>query len=264
MFDQISITLPTTAFAIFLFMNLWFVIALVRKRVDIIDIGWGSGFFLVALVCLGAGPAVTPRMLAVVLLVFLWGIRLSLHIGLRQRNRKPDFRSQPMSERRGRHPGLSMYLMFMLQGLVIFLVSLPMIVVSASPSMTFGALDWLGVVLWITGFLFEAVADIQLVMFRRNPANRGNLLRTGLWRYSRHPNYFGEVVQWWGIFVIALSVPYRLLSLIGPLTITFFILKISGIPLMERHLAANSDFEAYRRRTSGFIPWFPKKKANLP
>jgi len=112
---------------------------------------------------------------------------------------------------------------------------------------------------WIAGFTFEAIGDAQLKNFLKQPENRGKLMQSGLWYYTRHPNYFGEVSQWWGIFIIALNVPYGYVSIIGPLTITFLILKVSGIPLLEEKMSTHPDFAEYSRKTSMFFPWFPRK-----
>ena len=117
----------------------------------------------------------------------------------------------------------------------------------------------LGILVWLIGFLFESVGDSQLNKFIKDPANNGKIMTTGLWKYSRHPNYFGEVTQWWGIWLIAISSTYNWVSLLGPLTITLLILKVSGIPLLEKKMSEQKDFLEYSRKTSIFIPWFPKK-----
>jgi steroid 5-alpha reductase family enzyme len=113
-----------------------------------------------------------------------------------------------------------------------------------------------GIIIWLTGFIFESLGDAQLKKFIQNPENRGKIMDKGLWAYTRHPNYFGEVTQWWGLYVIALSVPYGMWSIIGPLTITFLILKVSGIPMLEKSFIGRPGWEEYKAKTSGFIPWF--------
>jgi steroid 5-alpha reductase family enzyme len=120
-------------------------------------------------------------------------------------------------------------------------------------------LDLLGIIIWIVGFYFESTGDAQLKKFIADPANKGKLMDKGLWHYSRHPNYFGEVTMWWGIFVIALSVPYGIVSIIGPIVITILITKISGIPLVEKSFAGKPGFDEYKRTTSIFFP-LPSKK----
>ncbi|MDV7396636.1 DUF1295 domain-containing protein, partial [Arthrospira platensis SPKY1] len=121
-----------------------------------------------------------------------------------------------------------------------------------------GILDFAGVAVWIFGFYFEAVGDAQLARFKKDPANKGKFLQSGLWAYTRHPNYFGEVAQWWGIWLIALAVPGGVYTIIGPLTITFLILKVSGIPMLEKKMEENPEFAEYKRKTSMFIP-LPKR-----
>jgi steroid 5-alpha reductase family enzyme len=134
----------------------------------------------------------------------------------------------------------------------------PVIVVNAAPPAPLGWLDGLGVTVWLAGFCFEAFGDWQLLQFIRTPANKGKLMTSGLWRYTRHPNYFGEVTLWWGIWLMALSVPGGWLTVVGPLTITTLILKVSGIPMLEKPYEDRADFQAYKRRTSAFFPLPPK------
>jgi steroid 5-alpha reductase family enzyme len=115
-----------------------------------------------------------------------------------------------------------------------------------------------GICVWLFGFVFESVGDAELVRFAKKPGNRGKIIQTGLWRYTRHPNYFGEIVQWWGIWLVALSLKGGWFAIIGPLTITFLIVKVSGIPMLEKKLAQNPMFADYKRRTSILLPWFPR------
>ena len=126
----------------------------------------------------------------------------------------------------------------------------------SKPPVTYS--DVVGVLVWIIGFLFEAVGDYQLRRFIGNPLNKGRIMMSGLWRFTRHPNYFGEVVLWWGIFLIALSVPGGWRTIVGPATITFLILKVSGIPMLEAKYRSNPQYEAYQRRTSSFVPLPPR------
>jgi steroid 5-alpha reductase family enzyme len=132
-------------------------------------------------------------------------------------------------------------------------------IATAFPQPDLNWLDYLGVAIWIIGFYFEAVGDYQLSKFKKDPTNKGKIIQTGLWRYTRHPNYFGEVVLWWGIFLIAVNSPNGLIGIIGPLTITFLILKVSGIPMLEEKYEGRADFGAYKNRTSKFFPLPPKR-----
>jgi steroid 5-alpha reductase family enzyme len=146
----------------------------------------------------------------------------------------------------------------LLQGLLLFLVVVPVLLVNFQPSRSFSILDAAGLAVWALGFLFEALGDWQLAAFVADPANAGKLMQDGLWRYTRHPNYFGEVTQWWGLWLLALNVPYGWVTIIGPLTITVLILKVSGIPLLETKMAKHPDFSSYARKTSVFFPWIPR------
>jgi steroid 5-alpha reductase family enzyme len=248
-----------TAGAVLVYMTGWFIAAQLRGRNDIADVAWGLGFILAAAVSLGAGGVYSPRGLLVSSLVLAWGVRLALHIHTRNRGKGEDPRYRQWREEWGRWFVLRSFLqVFVLQGLLLVLVAVPVIVVNAAPPAPLGWLDGLGVTVWLAGFCFEAFGDWQLLQFIRTPANKGKLMTSGLWRYTRHPNYFGEVTLWWGIWLMALSVPGGWLTVVGPLTITTLILKVSGIPMLEKPYEDRADFQAYKRRTSAFFPLPPK------
>jgi len=141
------------------------------------------------------------------------------------------------------------------------IVSLPLLGANLqTQSDTLNWMDYLGLFVFIIGFAFEAGGDFQLARFKKNPNNKGKVLKTGFWKYTRHPNYFGEVTQWWGLWLIAINAPNSWLSIVGPLTITILILKVSGIPMLEKKMAENPNFIEYKKRTSAFIPLPPKNK----
>ena len=247
------------ASVLFLYMSFWFGLSLLKKRNDVADVAWGLGFILLAWTSFLLGPAQSPRGLIVGLLISVWGIRLAWHIHTRNRGKAEDYRYATWREEWGRWFYLRSYLqVYILQGLLLFLIVSPVLLINKSINTDFNYFDLLGVAVWLFGFIFELVGDAQLANFIKNPLNKGKLIQAGLWRYTRHPNYFGEVTMWWGIWLVALSVPYGLLGIIGPLTITVLILKISGIPMLEKKMTLNPDFAAYKKRTSVFIPWFPK------
>ena len=250
----------TILLIVLMYMTDWFLLALWRRRNDLADIAWGGGFIVAALTAGTLQTGATPRARLVVLLVILWGMRLAVHIGLRNLGKGEDDRYRKWREEWGKHWLLRSFLqVFLLQGFLIYLISLPVTyMILAGPS-GWTWLDALGLTVWIIGFFFEAVGDFQLAQFKKNPANRGKIIQQGLWRYSRHPNYFGEVTLWWGIYLIALSAPGGWVTIIGPLTITFLILKVSGIPLLEKKYADNAAFQEYARRTSVFFP-LPHRK----
>jgi steroid 5-alpha reductase family enzyme len=244
------------------YMTLLFGLALAVKDNSIADIGWGIGFILVAVGTLFLGGEYVARQILVTVLVLIWGLRLSTHIYVRHRGKGEDPRYKKWREEWGKHFVLRSYLqVFVLQGFFMLLISLPVIIVNTVENEALAWPDWMGLAVWAVGFTFEAMGDYQLSQFVNDPANRGRIIDVGLWRYTRHPNYFGEVTQWWGIFIIAARVPYGWIGLIGPLTITLLILKVSGIPMLEKRFEGNPEWEAYKRRTSVFLPWFPKRDA---
>jgi len=248
-----------TGAAVLLYMSGWFIAAQIRGRNDIADVAWGLGFILATAVSLLAGGIYPLRGLLVSGLVLVWGVRLALHIHNRNRGRGEDPRYRKWREEWGKWFVLRSFLqVFMLQGILLLLVSMPVIFVNQAPPAPLGWLDLLGLAVWLTGFCFESVGDWQLRTFIRNPANKGKLMTSGLWRYTRHPNYFGEVTLWWGIWLMVLALPGGLLTIIGPLTITFLILKVSGIPMLEKPYAERADFQEYQRRTSAFFPLPPR------
>jgi steroid 5-alpha reductase family enzyme len=252
--------LTAAAGAVFVYMTAVFLIALFRKDNSIVDIAWGPGFILVALVTLLLKPGHEARHVLISLLVAVWGIRLATHILMRNRGRGEDFRYAKWRKEWGRwFIPRSFLQVFMLQGIFMLLISLPVVVVNRSKERGLTILDALGAALWLVGFLFEAIGDQQLKTFKQKPESRGRIMTTGLWKYTRHPNYFGEAALWWGVFLVALAVPSGWAAIISPLTISFLLLKVSGIPMLEKRYQGNVEFAAYARRTSPFFPWFPKK-----
>lgn len=249
----------TAAAVVLSYMVVWFFIALRLRRNDLADIAWGGGFIAAAAASLAVSGSSSWRALFVTLLVVIWGARLMVHIGLRNRGRGEDARYRAWREEWGEHVVLrSFFQVFILQGLLLLVISVPVIRVNASAGSPLTLWDAAGAAVWTTGFLFEAVGDLQLLRFKKTPGHKGKFMTTGLWKYTRHPNYFGEVALWWGIYLIALSVPGGWKTVIGPLTITFLILKVSGIPLLEKKYEGNREFDQYKRKTSAFFPLPPK------
>lgn len=245
---------------IFLYMTCVFCLALLKKDNSLVDIAWGLGFIGVAILTIFLKEGWTTRQVIVSCLVSIWGLRLALHIALRKRGRGEDFRYAKWRQDWGRWFVLRSYFqIFMLQGVFLFIIALPIILVNFSSREDLTAMDLLGIGVWCIGFIFEAVGDYQLVQFKKQPANKGKIISTGLWKYTRHPNYFGEVVMWWGIFLLALSVENGWLAVFSPFTITFLLLRVSGVTMLEKKYQGNPEFEAYAERTNAFFPWFPKK-----
>lgn len=245
---------------VFLFMNLIFIIALISKRNDIVDIAWGLGFVSLAWFNFFMQPDYTSRQLLVTVLITLWGVRLAYYIGSRNAKKKEDFRYAQWRKDWGKYWIIRSYFqIFMLQGFFMLLIASPVIILQGKSSNAFSWIDWTGILIWTIGFIFEAVGDWQMTRFKANPENRGKVITLGLWRYTRHPNYFGEVASWWGIFLILISVAPIWQAIISPLVITILLLKVSGIPMLEAKYKNNLEFQIYAKHTSAFFPWFPKK-----
>lgn len=241
------------------YMSFWFLISVFFKRNDVADIAWGLGFLLLALISFFREGFEFDRGFLVTLLVLFWAFRLSIHIYFRNRGKTEDYRYKKWREEWGKWFYIRSYLqVFVLQGILMLLISSAFLMVNIFRGGSFTWLDILGVVIWFFGFFFETVGDWQLMKFVKTK-KKGEIMKTGLWKYSRHPNYFGEVVQWWGIWIIALSVDYGFWAIISPLVITILILKISGIPLLEKKMEGNPEFEKYKKRTSVFFP-LPQRK----
>jgi steroid 5-alpha reductase family enzyme len=252
--------LVAAAGAVFVYMTVVFLIAILAKDNSIVDVGWGPGFILVAVVTFFLRPGFEARHVLITVLVLIWGLRLATHIFLRNWGRGEDFRYAKWRKDWGRwFIPRSFFQVFMLQGIFMLLISSPTILVNRSRERGLTMLDALGGLVWLTGFLFEAVGDYQLKRFKQKPESRGKIMAAGLWKYTRHPNYFGEAVLWWGIWLVALSVDSGWAAIISPLTISFLLLKVSGVAMLEKKYAGNEEFAAYARRTSPFFPWFPKK-----
>jgi len=241
-----------------IYMSIWFLISLIIKRNDIADVAWGLGFILIAWLG-GFIHGLNLKSTIVNLLITIWGLRLSFHILLRNCKNGEDYRYKKWREEWKNFYLRSFFQIYLLQGFLLYLIVLPVIVINQSNFSGFKLFDFIGFVIWLFGFCFEVIADYQLKKFITNRSNKGKIMDKGLWQYSRHPNYFGEVVLWWGIFILALSSTKGFFTIIGPLTITFLILFVSGIPLLEQKYQGRKDFEKYKRKTSVFFPLPPKR-----
>jgi steroid 5-alpha reductase family enzyme len=248
------------ALIVLVYMTLVFILALARKNNGIVDIAWGLGFILVSFAVFTFYGQGRPRQWLALALVLTWGGRLALHIFRRNSGREEDFRYAAWRRQWGRYFVIRSFgQIFMLQGLLLLLVIAPVLLIVGQEQPPLRLLDGLGILVWLTGFSFETTGDRQLTAFIKNPANRGKLMTSGLWRFTRHPNYFGEAALWWGMAILALSAPHGWLGLIGPMVITFLLFFVSGVPLLEKKYRGRPDWEAYKKRTPVFFPWFPKK-----
>ena len=247
--------------AILMTVTLVWVLSVKLRDTSIADVYWGSGFVqLVWLYCL-LSPALTPRSWLVAALVTVWGARLSVHIVRRNHHKGEDPRYQAMRASHGRaFWWRSLFTVFWLQGAILWFVGLPVLVaVRAAGPQEFTAIDGLGVVLFLIGFGFEVVGDYQLGRFKAEPSNRGHVLDRGLWRYTRHPNYFGDATVWWGLYLIACATPGGWLTVLSPSLMTMLLMRVSGVTLLEAGLKESKPgYRAYIARTPAFFPWFPR------
>ena len=250
------------AITLFVSITALFVYALIIKDNSIVDVAYGLVSALTCWMAFIFIGGTHPRTLLLLCLVTLWGVRLAIHIGLRKKGETgEDFRYRQWRQEWGETFVWRSFLqIFMLQGAVVYVVILPVLLAIHNPGGELGLFDLAGLWVWLFGFTFEAVGDWQLLRFKENPANRGRIMRSGLWRYSRHPNYFGEAVLWWGPFLIALGTPYGGLALFSPLLIDFLLLKVSGIPMLEAKYEGNPEFISYREQTNALVPWLPRRK----
>lgn len=232
-------------------------VSILKKNVGFVDSLWPLFFIACALVYYTRIEASSVKSDVVLVLVLIWGIRLSGHITWRNWGEAEDHRYQAI--RRNNEPFWikSLYIVFLLQAVLAWLVSVPLLGAMHGG----GELDGLGIcgiVLFALGFFFEAVGDFQLAQFKANPSNRGKVLQSGLWRYTRHPNYFGDFCVWWGFYGLALSAG-AWWSLPAPLIMSFLLLRVSGVRLLEKDIGERRpDYADYIRRTPAFVPWFPK------
>lgn len=253
-------------------LSLLWLVSLALRNASIVDPFWGTGFVLVTLLTLatGSGPNIGPRAGLLTILVTLWGFRLSLYLLWRNRGHGEDKRYRAMREHHGtRFWWVSLLTVFLLQGLILWIVSIPIQAVivphktvsdiSAAAGSPLSWLDVVGVVVWFIGLFFETAGDLQMSRFQSDPANAGKVMDRGLWRYTRHPNYFGDFCVWWGIYLVAVS-GGAAWTMFSPLLMSFLLLRVSGVTLLEKTITARRpDYAAYQARTNAFFPGPPRR-----
>ncbi|MGB5909906.1 MAG: DUF1295 domain-containing protein [Promethearchaeia archaeon] len=261
-----------SAIALFIYIFIAFIVGTIKKNNGIMDIFYGPAYFVVSITSLILNIILTStfciRQVIATTLVLFWAIRLATYVYIRNRGKPEDYRYKAMRERWKTNIALkSFFKVYLFQGIIVFLVDIPVWFTNISENppavslLDFGGITlWLGAIIWLIGFLFETIADFSLYKFLQEPANQGKIMTKSVWKYSMHPNYFGEVTQWWGLFIIALAVPFGFLTFIGPAYITFQIIKVSGVKLLDKRFEGNEEYAAYKRKTSSFIPWFSKKE----
>ncbi len=222
------------------------------------DVAWGIGFIMIALYSLAQQPYIVARQILVTMLICFWGLRISIFLLWRGWGKGLDPRFAELQKNWGSLlPLYSFIFIFMGQGFITLMMSTSIICIINNQTSGLNIIDIIGASIWLSGFCFEIVSDLQLYFYLKNPVKKYPIMKEGLWRYSRHPNYFGEMLMWWGIWVISLSTPYALISIISPLTITLMLLYVSGIPAAEKQMAHIPEYEQYKKETPMLIPWFP-------
>lgn len=249
--------------AIAAMMLIMWLVSLIRKDASIVDIAWGSGFVIVAWTAYSFSDHVATdrgRSLIVPVLTTIWGLRLTVYLFWRNHGKPEDYRYQAMRTRWGSaFPLVSLLTVFSLQGAVMWVVSLPVQVGSALTNQSANWLLVIGIMVWFIGLVFESVGDWQLARFKTNPKNQGRVLDSGLWRYTRHPNYFGDFLVWWGIYLVTLSLTGMWWTIIGPMVMSIFLMQISGVTLLEKTLTKSKpDYVHYAERTNAFFPGRPR------
>ena len=257
--DFVTLYLVVGAAILVMMLALWLV-SLALKNSSIVDIFWGTGFVIVNGVAFVLAPDAAPaRKWLLAALVTIWGLRLTLYLLSRNAGKPEDFRYAKWREESGATWWwYSFFKVFLLQGVLMWIIATPLVAAQASATprdLTW--LDFIALPVWAFGFFFEAVGDWQLAQFKNNPANKGKLLTTGVWRYTRHPNYFGDAAQWWGFYLIALATG-AWWTIFAPIIMTLLLMRVSGVALLEKTLKETKPgYKVYVETTSEFVPWFP-------
>ncbi len=250
-----------SAITVFLFMIFFYIIALLLRNNGIVDVGWGLGFITILAILHIFYPELYLRKILITLLIVLWGFRLTVHIFLRSIGKPEDFRYAQMRNKWGKLAVIhAFFKIYMLQGIIMLALALPVMLIFNSNPEKYSLWDMVGVILFVTGFFFEITGDYQLAEFKKKPENKGKIITSGLWKYTRHPNYFGEALIWWGISIIAIPTDWGFLGLFSALIITYSLINFSGVPLLEKKYEGRPDWEAYKARTPMFVPYFGKKR----
>jgi steroid 5-alpha reductase family enzyme len=244
-------------------MTAIWLLSLALKDSSIVDVFWGAGFVVTNWIYFALTPDGFPTRKALVsVLVTIWGLRLSLYILWRNWGKGEDFRYRKWRTEAGAQWWWrSFFKVFLLQGVLMWIISAPLLAAQISPTPDrLTLLDFVALPVWAIGFFFEAVGDWQLARFKADPANKGKVLRTGVWRYTRHPNYFGDATQWWAYYLIAAAASGGYWTIFSPLIMTALLLRVSGVALLEKTLTKTKpEYQEYVETTSAFLPWFPRK-----
>ncbi len=256
-------TLVAGLVTVVLFMTAGLFLARRSQRLTIVDTLWGLGFVALAIVSVfvaDRGDGMPGTQLLLLVLVTVWGVRLAAHLHHRNSGQAEDPRYQALADEDGRSfAQVALRRVFLPQGIAMFLVATP-VMVGMNNAGTITWLGWLGALVWLVGFFFEAVGDYQLAQFKKDPRHKGQVMDQGLWRYTRHPNYFGDACVWFGIWLVAASSWPGVVTIVSPIAMTIFLTKVTGASLNEKGMRQSKPgYEDYVRRTSGFVPLPPKK-----
>jgi steroid 5-alpha reductase family enzyme len=250
------------AFGLIVLLAVTFGVGRALRRHSVVDVAWGLGFVLVAVFSFNGSYnfGSTARRVLLLVMVMVWGLRLAGHIARRGAGHGEDPRYEKMLARvrPERRTVYALGMIYLLQAVLIFVISLPVQAGSFADG-DVGPVAILGVAVWTIGLVFEAVGDWQLQRFKADPGNKGAIMKRGLWRYTRHPNYFGDACVWWGIWLVAAETGIGALTVLSPIVMTLFLTKGSGAAMTERRMAGRPGFDSYVARTSPFLPWPPRR-----
>ena len=256
--------------AIFILFLVFYIIGLIDKKVNTVDIAYGLGYIVAAIlpwILSDDGAFMIERKIIMTTLIILWGIRIAVFLTFRSfgkdENTKEDRRFKTFRDDWGKTFWWRSFVqLYISQVILVFIIGFPAIVTSASTETGLEITDYIGLGIWIIGFFFEFTADLQMYFFKKKADNKGKIMTKGLWKFSRHPNYFGEITMWFGIFILGLY-PYKVLNFVGiisPILIALALIFVSGIPLAEKRYENNEHYQRYKKSTNALIPWIPKKK----
>ncbi len=244
-------------------MTLLWLVSLALRNSSIVDPFWGSGFVIVNWLYFALTPdGFAGRKWLVSILVTIWGLRLSIYLLWRNWGKGEDFRYRKWREEAGQKWWWQSYFkVFFLQGLLLWIISAPLLAANyAATPAHLTLLEFIAIPVWAIGFFFEAVGDLQMARFKADPANKGKVLDKGVWRYTRHPNYFGDATQWWAYYLVAAAAAGGFWTIFSPIVMTVLLLRVSGVTLLEKTLSdTKPGYREYVETTSAFVPWFPRK-----
>jgi steroid 5-alpha reductase family enzyme len=253
-------TIAISTITVLLFMIFMFITAQIKKDNSIVDTGWGIGFILITLVLMLNSDRTNIKELILFVMISVWGVRLAYHIFIRSRGKGEDFRYAQWRKDWGKNAAIKAFFkVFMLQGIIMLIIAYPIMVVFSSIDNHLAIINIAGLFIFLIGLLFEGIGDYQLYCFKRNPLNKGKIITSGLWKYTRHPNYFGEVVLWWGIGIFTIGSDLYLTAFLSPFILNLLLLYVSGVPMLEKKYEGNKDWGEYKKITPTFVPFIGRK-----